>query len=161
MTGALQATDAEVLVSWGISDEHAPYFTSKRHGAGLAMMLDTYTAQLAGRAGVNLNRLVEMLEFPQEVLDPIRNTIIAPLGLTVRCPGRVGIYCFRDGPLAICNYRNEPAEVAISATPDSPLGALDRLVAEPDSGATIEEHLPDHLKLSLPARSRTLLAAAE
>ncbi len=159
VTGALEATDAEVLVSWGISQKQAPYFTRKQHGEGAAMMLDTYTVSLGHRAGVNIDRPVRIPDLAQPVLDCIRRTVSEPLGLDIRCPGRVGVYCFEGGPLGICNYRNDPAEVEVKVAQGSPLGDLDRLIPEPDSGVTIEARGRGTVKLQLPPRSRILFAA--
>ena len=158
VTGVLETAGAEVLLSWSPCDRYTPYLTRKRHGAGAAMMLDTCTQPLAGRTGVNMTRWVGMMDLPQAVLDCIRSAVTEALGLCIRCPGRVGVYCFEGGPLAVGNYRNEPAEVQINVADGSPLGALDGLAAEAGSGATIETPRPDGLKMQLPARSRIIFA---
>lgn len=158
VTGVLEAADAGVLLSWAAERALAPYFTLKRHGSASAMMLDTYTNDLGGRTGVNVNRWVNIVDLPQPVLDCIRSAVGEPLGLEIRCPGRVGVYCFEGGPLAICNYRNDAADVAIEAGSDSILGPLGRLAAEEGSAATVEAGREDALKVHLPPRSRILLA---
>jgi len=160
VTGVLEAAGADVLVSWSPdASGYAPYLTRKRRGAGSAMMLDTFTMPLAGRTGVNVTRWVNMMELPRELLDGIRRAVTEPLGLEIRCPGRVGVYCFEGGPLAVCNYRNASAEVEIAVADGSPLGSLDRLAAEDGSGAEIETHRPDRLQMRLPPRSRILFAS--
>jgi len=156
VTGVLEVAGAEVLLSWSRSPKYAPYLTRKRHGAGAAMMLDTCTQSLAGRTGVNMTCWVGIMDLPQPVLDCIRSAATEPLGLAIRCPGRVGVYCFEGGPLAVCNYRNEPARVEIDAAAGSPPGPLDRLAPEPGSAAEIETHRPDGLTMNLPPRSRIL-----
>ncbi len=122
------------------------------------MMLDAYTMPLAGRTGVNVTRWVPMMDLAQPVLDCIRAAVTEPLALTIRSPGRVGVYCFDAGPLAVCNYRNDPADVEIEADPGSCLGDLARLAPEDASGATIETHRPNLLRLRLPPRTRALFA---
>ncbi|KPK82000.1 MAG: hypothetical protein AMJ81_10140 [Phycisphaerae bacterium SM23_33] len=159
VAGVLEAAGAEVLLSWGRCEGLSPYFTRRRHGAASAMMLDIQTNALGGRTGVNITRWVNVVDLPQPVLDCIRAAVIEPLGLEICCPGRVGIYCFDGGPLAVCNYRNEPADVEIKSASASPLGPLDRLAAEQDTAAAVEARGPDLLKLHLPPRSRHLLAA--
>ena len=158
LTGVLEAVDAEVLLSWSRSDRYAPYFTRKRHGKASAMMLDTYTQALGGRTGVNMTQWVGIMDLAQPVLDCIRTAVGEAVGLAIRCPGRVGVYCFEGGPLAVCNYRNEPAEVEIQVASGSVLGSLDRLVPEDGSGAAVRTDRPDRLEVQLPPRSRVLLA---
>ena len=79
------------------------------------------------------------------------------LGIRISAPGRVGLYCFEGGPLAVCNYRNEPASVEVVSAPGCVLGAIESLAAEPDSGIALERTGADVVHLSLPARSRVLL----
>ena len=160
LTGRLKATDADVLVSWGIDPADSPYLTSKSHGQAAAMMLDAYTMHMPPRAGVNLGQNVRMADLHQGALDCLRRAITAPLNLEIRSPGRVGVYLFEGGPLALCNYRNEPAEIELKASPGCPLGSLSALTIETEANVTIHERGDDFLKLTLPARDRVLLAVA-
>jgi hypothetical protein len=157
VAGLIRPAGAEVLASWGPDPRYAPYLTRKRHTRGSAMMMELWTQPLGGRTGVNVTRWVGLMDLPQEVLDPIRAALTEPLDLRISAPGRVGFYCFEGGPLAVCNYRNEPASVEVSSAPDSVLGAAENLAAEADGGIAVERTGADAVHISLPARSRTLL----
>ena len=157
VAGLIRTAGAEVLASWGPDPRYAPYLTRKRHGHGSAMMMELWTQPLGGRTGVNMTRWVRFMDLPQEVLDTVRAAVTEPLGLRISAPGRVGLYCFEGGPLAVCNYRNEPASVEVVSAPGCVLGAIESLAAEPDSGIALERTGADVVHLSLPARSRVLL----
>lgn len=158
VAGVLEAAGAEVLLSWSGTARYAPFLTRKRHGPAAAMMLDCHTERLGGRTGVNMNRWVKLMDLAQPVLDCIRSAVTEPLGLEIRCPGRVGVYCFEGGPLGVCNYRNEPARVQLKVGDGSAIGAPDGLAGEDGSGAAIEAAGPDGIHVQLPPRSRVLLA---
>jgi len=158
VTGVLASAGADVLLAWAPEEQLAPLLTRKRHGAGAAIMLDTVTNALGGRTGVNITRWVPLTDLPAEALNCIRAAVGEALSLAIRGPGRVGVYAFAGRALAVCNYRNAPADVEVRVGPDSPVGPLDRLAPEPDSGATIRTRRGDLLALTLPARGRVLLA---
>ena len=153
--GVLEAGDCEVLLAWRGADRGGPLLARKRHGRAAALMLDVYTQSLAD--GGNMTRWVTLMELAAPILDRIRAAALEPLALTVRAPGRVGVYCFQNGPIAVCNYRNDPAEIELEALDPDRASALDSLTPEQDAAALVDR-APGRIKLRLPPRSRVLLA---
>lgn len=163
VNGLLEAAGAEVLIAWSPHRDLAPYLTRKRHGQAVAIMLDTVTEALPPRYGVNMSRWIPLMDVPQVALDRIRQVLLEPLGLEVRCPGRVGVYCFAGGPVAVCNYRNEPAVVELRAGQGSPRAASLRecpaadLRPEPGMEGLVRQPEAGLMRLEIPARGRLLL----
>ena len=80
-------------------------------------------ARLAGR--VNLDRPnvrvlavkgdpKSLLDLGQAAVDDLRGFLLRPLKLTVKAPGRVGLYWFRDGSWVVENFNDAPVVVELN-----------------------------------------------
>ena len=147
--GCLDADGCEVLLTWRGDGTEGPFLTRKRHGDAAAVMLDIYTQSLSD--GGNMTCWPKVMDLPAEVLDCVRSAALEPLGLGFTAPGRVCLYCFEDGPVAVCNHRNEPAEVDHEAPGN--LSCNDQDLA----GVTVSELPDDRIRIQLPPRTRVLL----
>jgi len=157
LTGNLRVDSAEVLAAAGDDAKAKPFLTRFACGEGEALMLDVAGAWMEADGG-NVKSEPPLLFLPQAVLDPLRDVVLAPLGLSVEAPASVGIYCFPPQALAVCNYRDELAQVRIRRVGEGMFGSLADLAGEAEAEGRVVRHDADGIELELPPRSRILLS---
>ncbi|HOW64569.1 MAG TPA: hypothetical protein P5186_18930 [Candidatus Paceibacterota bacterium] len=54
-----------------------------------------------------------LLDMPQDELDALRATLLAPLHRSFRAPARVALYLFKDGSWVVENFRNESVRIEV------------------------------------------------
>ncbi|MBN2507952.1 MAG: hypothetical protein JXQ71_14800 [Verrucomicrobia bacterium] len=57
-----------------------------------------------------------LLALSQDVLDPLRASLLRPLKSTFRGPNQVGLYLFKDGSWVVENFNDQPVEVELNGT---------------------------------------------
>lgn len=55
-----------------------------------------------------------LLSLTREQINPIRNRLLAPLGLAFDAPNKTGLYLFADDLIVIENFNDEPIDVALT-----------------------------------------------
>jgi hypothetical protein len=54
-----------------------------------------------------------LLDMPQDDLDALRATLLAPFKRSFRAPARVALYLFEDGSWVVENFRNESVRIEV------------------------------------------------
>jgi hypothetical protein len=60
-----------------------------------------------------------LLDLSREQLKPIRDKLLAPLGIRFDAPNRVALYLFGDHQLAIENFNDEPITATLELSPSA------------------------------------------
>ena len=105
MRGTIAEAGASAILVCGDEEVQLPFLTRSAYGNGYAGVLDTVTAPVEFDA-LHVDRWIGLMELPEPVLNRLRAELLAVQGLAIEGPGRVGVYTFDGGTVAVCNYRN-------------------------------------------------------
>ena len=70
----------------------------------------------------------DLLEFPTEVINKIRQSFSKELGFTLLAPGKVGMYLFSENQYVLYNMSNDTAPVSLRFTKDVPISGWQELL---------------------------------
>lgn len=159
LAGDLAPTGASVL-AWAVSDacEHGelriPFITAKTHatgGQGIVWNIGAFGQDAFDiRERLNVPVKSDLLLLPQEVLDILRSTATAPLGVTISAPPRIAVFWF-EKRLVCVNYADIPAKIVITGLRMNEASLFSDALAATCSGNA----------LSLPPRSYASVAATK
>ena len=105
----LEAPPELVRLCAFVNDRRAPLLTERKTGGGRILVANFVT--FAGGASLAPKEL-GLPEIPQEIADALRAQLIAPLGVRLESPAKVGLYLFDSGR-ALYNFRDEAVEVRL------------------------------------------------
>jgi len=106
-------SNASVIAS-GIAEngDNVPVITAKDIGSGSrAILLNLRTADIGPE--LLMDRRVSFLRMPTAVLNRAREVVLAPTGLTMLAPARVGLYPFSDDLVVLYNYNGHNVSVQL------------------------------------------------
>ncbi len=95
-----------------------------------------------------------LLELTQEQLDPLRDAMLAPYGITFHAPNRVALYLLGRDVVAVENFNDQPVPAGLTMAGLAKARLALALPAGADVGCTTSPHMAT---LSLPPRSLAVL----
>ncbi len=114
---ALQTAGAETLIALGADGGAGPWLTTRRVGAGRLLVLNvrTFSAADFGRLGEWLLAPLPrgLSRLPQAVADELRRELLAPLGIWIEAPTRVGV-CLFQRAACLYNFQGTPVDVQLN-----------------------------------------------
>ncbi len=113
----LESGSAQVRMEAIASGRRIPWLTGRDAGGGslLVWNVRTFSEQDYREVGERLlpPKPRGLPEIPRELADELRGVLLAPLGLRLSSPTRVGFYLFGDAA-CLYNFRDRPVEVVLN-----------------------------------------------
>lgn len=98
--------------------ETFPILTERAAFAGRALVLSARTVEYGpDSTRVTIKEPAPLLHLADGVVQELRDRLLAPLGLQVQMPGRIGLYLFEGGPIVLESFRDTPAQVKVTLEP--------------------------------------------
>ena len=114
----LHPVRGEVVASALAEQETFPILTAADACAGRALVLSARTLEYAPESTrVTIKEPVPLIHLADGVVEELRRQMLAPLGLRLRAPARVGLYLFEGGPIVLENFKEVPAPVELNLDP--------------------------------------------
>lgn len=108
----LASLPSEVKIRVSVKGNSVPLLTSHRVGRGRILVWNVRSFSERD-GGTNAPKPLGLVEIPRELADALRAELLAPLGVRLSAPARVGFYMF-ESAFALYNFRDEPVEVRLN-----------------------------------------------
>jgi hypothetical protein len=109
--GGIEAPRGLVEFSAFVNGRPVPLLTARKVGRGRILVWNLFTFANGGRSLPP--RELGLPEIPQPLADALRAEVMAPLGVRLESPTKVGFYMFGDAR-AFYNFRDEEVEVRLN-----------------------------------------------
>lgn len=112
--GAVLRPRRALVLAEALVPEPAPVLTVNRAGRGTIAVVSACTMRYATDSDrLTVGEPVSLINLPDALVNCLRQIVMQPLGFEMAAPSKVGLYVFRGGVIALCNFNDKPVQATL------------------------------------------------